>query len=389
MRFKAFHELKPEIAAGLPTADRPMAFDKGDSESGSESGSEADDGAADESTLSKVDELMASGQILPIRFPDPGKPEGIRTYRKPILTMKSVSFKYPGTDRMILTDATATLTLGSRSVLLGANGAGKSTFLKLVVGDLELSEEDTNGEAWRHHNLRVSYIAQHSLHHLEEYLESTPMAYIQERFRHGLDREVSKLKQLTLDDDEKETCKEVGQIADVIGRQTRGKSLWYEVEKVGRKKSDTQWVPMDELTQRYGAYVGKLIRNFDEKQKAIDSGMAIRPITSAEILAHLADFGIDQSFSHGKIKQLSGGQRQRLVLCAAFWSKPHLIALDEPTNYLDNDTLAALTLALKNFKGAVLTVSHNRDFVAEIANEKWIVEDGKIEVLQLRDAKAR
>ena len=179
MRFKAFHELKPEIAAGLPTADRPMAFDKGDSESGSESGSEADDGAADESTLSKVDELMASGQILPIRFPDPGKPEGIRTYRKPILTMKSVSFKYPGTDRMILTDATATLTLGSRSVLLGANGAGKSTFLKLVVGDLELSEEDTNGEAWRHHNLRVSYIAQHSLHHLEEYLESTPMAYIQ------------------------------------------------------------------------------------------------------------------------------------------------------------------------------------------------------------------
>ena len=93
--------------------------------------------------------------------------------------------------------------------------------------------------------------------------------------------------------------------------------------------------------------------------------------------------------AHGKIKQMSGGQRQRLVICAAFWSKPHLIALDEPTNYLDNDTLAALTHALKNFKGAVVTVSHNEAFVAEIANEKWIVENGEILVAQLRDAKAR
>ena len=86
---------------------------------------------------------------------------------------------------------------------------------------------------------------------------------------------------------------------------------------------------------------------------------------------------------------MSGGQRQRLVLAAAFWTKPHLISLDEPTNYLDNDTLAALTQALKNFKGAVVTISHNQNFVAEISNEKWVVEDGQISVVQLRDAKAR
>ena len=86
---------------------------------------------------------------------------------------------------------------------------------------------------------------------------------------------------------------------------------------------------------------------------------------------------------------MSSGQRQRLVLSAAFWSKPHLIALDEPTNYLDNDTLAALTQALRNFKGAVVTVSHNEAFVAEISNEKWIVENGQISHVQLRDAKAR
>ena len=61
----------------------------------------------------------------------------------------------------------------------------------------------------------------------------------------------------------------------------------------------------------------------------------------------------------------------------------------QPTNYLDNDTLAALTQALKNFRGAVITVSHNQAFIAEISNEKWIVEDGKITCVQLRDAKAR
>merc|ERR1711924_549876 len=104
----------------------------------------------------------------------------------------------------------------------------------------------------------------------------------------------------------------------------------------------------------------KLIKNFDQKQQALDSGMAIRPITAAEILSHLADFGIDSSLAHGKIRQLSGGQRQRLVISAAFWSKPHVIALDEPTNYLDNDSVAALTHALKNFKGAVTTVRRTR-----------------------------
>ena len=49
-----------------------------------------------------------------------------------------------------------------------------------------------------------------------------------------------------------------------------------------------------------------------------------------------------------QVKQMSGGQRCRLVLAAAFWSMPHVICLDEPTNYLDNDTLAALTQAAQH-----------------------------------------
>jgi elongation factor 3 len=59
-------------------------------------------------------------------------------------------------------------------------------------------------------------------------------------------------------------------------------------------------------------------------------------------------------------------------------TKPHTIALDEPTNYLDNDTLAALTRELKNFKGAVITVSHHEAFIAALCTEKWEVAGGKL-----------
>jgi elongation factor 3 len=397
MSFKEFQRLNPDLVAGLPAVGKAMAAPAGgeDDSSDAESDVSSSGGGGASSMLDGVEAMMESGAILPIRFPDPGKPEGIRTYRKPIMTMKGVHFRYPGTEKWVLTDANVTVTLGSRAVLLGANGAGKTTFLKLLVGDLELVEEadgTIHGEAWRHHNLRVSYIAQHSLHHLEEYLQETPIQYIQERFRQGIDRDLSKLKTMALTELEQEEMKETGQVCEVLGRQMRGKQMWYEVRKTGRKKGDNHWFPLEELTNPKGLfrpYVAKLIKNCDMRQQALDSGMAIRPITSAEILAHLIDFGIDQQLAHGKIRQMSGGQRQRLVICTAFWSKPHLIALDEPTNYLDNDTLAALTLALKTFKGAVVTVSHKEAFVAEISNEKWVVQDGAITCVQLRDAKAR
>merc|ERR1719460_283465 len=138
------------------------------------------------------------------------------------MTLSNICFRYQGTERWILTDASVTLTLGSRAVLLGANGAGKTTFLKLLVGDLELDlEAGHKGDIWKHHNLRVSYIAQHSLHHLEEYLNESPLHYIQERFRLGMDRELAKLKTLQLTDDEKEEMTDIGSVSEVAGRQQR------------------------------------------------------------------------------------------------------------------------------------------------------------------------
>merc|ERR1712153_196627 len=69
---------------------------------------------------------------------------------------------------------------------------------------------------------------------------------------------------------------------------------------------------------------------------------------------------------------------QKFVLAAAMWGSPHLIILDEPTNYLDRDSLAALAGAIKEFEGGVLIISHNRDFVEHVCKTLWIMADGKL-----------
>ena len=65
-----------------------------------------------------------------------------------------------------------------------------------------------------------------------------------------------------------------------------------------------------------------------------------------------------------------------MVLAAAMWGKPHLIILDEPTNYLDRDSLAALADAIRSFEGGVVLISHNRDFVEHVCRTLWIMADG-------------
>jgi elongation factor 3 len=253
------------------------------------------------------------------------------------------------------------------------------------VGDLHPTSGV--GEVWKHHNLRVAYIAQHSMHHLEEHVESTPLAYIQDRFYLGRDKELAKMATLALDDSERELMTQRGEIEEIIGRAERGKQLWYEVVKVGRKKDDTIWEPLEFLSKMQ-PYVLKLVRNYDEKMKAMAAGVDIRPLTAEEVKRHLADFGINEDLAMSKIRRMSGGQKSRLVLAAALWNKPHIIALDEPTNYLDNTTLAALTKALQLFKGGVVTISHNEAFVHELCTELFHVGEGRV-ITELIGAKLK
>ena len=76
------------------------------------------------------------------------------------------------------------------------------------------------------------------------------------------------------------------------------------------------------------------------------------------------------------------------MLAAAYWTKPHMILLDEPTNYLDMETLAALTQALKTFRGGVVVITHNEPFRKELCDEEWLLEDGKLTITKNKDAKS-
>ena len=321
---------------------------------------------------------------LPIIFPDPGKLAGIRGKTAPVMKMNGCQFQYPGTDVVLLKDATIKLGLGARCALVGKNGAGKTTLMKVLVG--ELMPNEGVGEHWVHHNLRLSYVAQHSMHHLESCLEASPCAYLQRRFAEGRDREMAKMERMSLTKEEEEERDKRGNIRDIVDRQMRGKQLYYGCMKTGShyntvdgvpKSDELDWIPESNLVHK-GEYVLKLRRNCDEMIKARNSGMELRPTTLAEVKSHLEDFGIAGDLAVGKIKRMSGGQKVRLVLAAAMWSMPHFLALDEPTNYLDNDTLAALTQALKQFKGGVITISHNEAFVENLCNEYWLVSDGVV-----------
>merc|ERR1711865_109769 len=78
--------------------------------------------------------------------------------------------------------------------------------------------------------------------------------------------------------------------------------------------------------------------------------------------------------------QLSGGMKVKVVLAAAMWQNPHILILDEPTNYLDRDGLGALVSAIKAFEGGVLIISHNKEFCDGVATEKWIMNKGYLRI---------
>ena len=93
-------------------------------------------------------------------------------------------------------------------------------------------------------------------------------------------------------------------------------------------------------------------------------------------------FGLEPAFAeHTRMGALSGGQKVKVVLGAGLWNLPHLVILDEPTNFLDRDSLGALALAIKEFKGGIFMISHNSEFYEALCPEKWILESGRLTVM--------
>ena len=231
------------------------------------------------------------------------------------------------------------------------NGAGKSTFIKLLTGE---AEPDA-GTVWKHPNMRYAYVAQHAFHHVEQHLEKTPNEYIRWRFETGEDKENLTKVTAQYTEEEERLMKE-----KIRSRETRTAA-----RPQARRREDSVPPPEEVQVRVRGAVEGhvhgrvhlveqeklekfgfaKYMTRIDEREAA-RAGLYARPLTQANVEKHLIDFGLDAEFgTHNRIKGLSGGQKVKLVLGAAMWQQPHIVVMDEPTNYLDRDALGALAMA--------------------------------------------
>jgi len=141
--------------------------------------------------------------------------------------------------------------------------------------------------------------------------------------------------------------------------------------------TENSWIPREKL-EKWG--FDKLLALADDREAA-RANMQSRPVTAIAVQKHLDNFGLGAEFgTHSRMRGLSGGQKVKVVLAAAMWQNPHILVLDEPTNYLDRDSLGALAGAIKEFGGGVVMISHNREFTSALAVEQWNVDAGILSI---------
>ena len=153
------------------------------------------------------------------------------------------------------------------------------------------------------------------------------------------------------------------------------KSFQYEVKWKYWLPKYNSWVPKEVLLE-HG--FDKLIQKFDDHE-ASREGLGYRELTPSVIRKHFEDVGLDGDIAdHTPMGSLSGGQLVKVVIAGAMWNNPHLLVLDEPTNYLDRDSLGGLAMAIREWNGGVVMISHNNEFVGALCPEQWHVENGEV-----------
>ena len=320
-----------------------------------------------------------SSDIVAFNFPEPGPLEGVKSLTKAVLKTKDIYFQYPVAPHPQLINVSIQCSLASRVAVVGVNGAGKSTLVKVMVGELEPDQ----GLVERHPNLRVAYVAQHAFAHIEDHLDKTPIEYIMWRYRGGIDKEAVQKDSVVMTKEEMEAVRkkakeeQTGIVEEIKARRTGKREHEYEVVWEGQGREDS-WHTRTELLQM--GY--KKMVDEKDQQIAAESLLGQRKLTTGEIQKHLDCFGLEPAFAeHTRMGALSGGQKVKVVLGAGLWNLPHIVILDEPTNFLDRDSLGALALAIKEFKGGVFMISHNAEFYEALCPEKWILESGRLTVM--------
>ncbi len=315
------------------------------------------------------------------KFPNPRFLDGVKSKGKALMKMENVTFTYPGNSAPTVRNATVQVSMSSRIGCLGPNGAGKSTSIKILTGQLEPQE----GNVWTYPGLKIGYIAQHAFAHIENHLDKTANEYIRWRYEGGEDKEDLKKLTMKMSDEELALLKreitidtESGtKVKKYIKRLTYGRRVGkhereYEVELENCSQDMNQWVGEDELQKRGYSKILKLI---DSKCDAAEGGFQVA-LTQQNVEEHLEKIGMTkENATHVKIKQLSNGEKVKVVIGAALWMCPHILILDEPTNNIDRDGLAALKEAINSFEGGIIIITHDEQFCHSICKEIWVIED--------------
>lgn len=210
----------------------------------------------------------------------------------------------------------------ARIGLVGPNGAGKTTLLKIMTGRQEASQ----GEFTINKGIELGYIAQ----------------------EHDFDEE---------------------------------KSIWEEMLTVFQPLID-QGQQLEKLQYAIADHPEDedLLRRLDQAQYNFEQAGGYT--YQAEIKSMLNGFNFPEATWNKQIASLSGGEKTRLSFVKLLLKKPPLLLLDEPTNYLDLDTLDWLEAFLKNYPGAILTVSHDQYFLDHLATQIFELQHGELTVFK-------
>jgi len=236
--------------------------------------------------MEKIAPVLAEADFQ-FEFDEPGQ------LPNPMLNLRDARFGYrsdSGHDSVIVQHVTRSVQAGQRLGILGANGQGKSTFVKTVARALPL----LGGTVTEGKGLRIGYFAQQELDVLRP--DDTPLAHM---------------------------------------------------------------IRLARESEAAGALVGQALREQDLRN-------------------FLGRFQFSGDMVQQAVGTMSGGEKARLVLCMIVWQRPNLLLLDEPTNHLDLATREALAMALNEFEGTVMLVSHDRALLRAVCDEFWLVSHGGI-----------
>lgn len=209
----------------------------------------------------------------------------------------------------------------SRVSLVGRNGAGKSTLLKIIAE----VETPSSGEISKTKNLTMSYLAQEANFSSERTIYDEMLSV-------------------------------------------------FEVQISQEKQLRQMEAQMGELS---GADLSSLMTRYDSLTETFRQNKGFT--YESDIKNVLNGFKFDETFWAQSVASLSGGQKTRLALAKILLENPAFLILDEPTNHLDIETLLWLENYLKNYRGAILIVSHDRYFLDKVTTETLELSRGKLE----------